>query len=107
MGKRIEYIVVSVSGFCNLSCKDCFRIDNAQNMSVEAQLLGYGTKLISSPKIALNGDKQEEYRELLGIPEDMTAVCMLLVGKTDTEQYDAASGATVRNPLDDMVTFVK
>ena len=35
MGKRIEYIVVSVSGFCNLSCKDCFRIDDAQNMSVE------------------------------------------------------------------------
>ena len=35
MGEVIEYIVVSVSGFCNLSCKDCFRIDDAQNMTVE------------------------------------------------------------------------
>lgn len=35
MGKGIEYVVVSVSGFCNLSCKDCFRIDDAQNMTVE------------------------------------------------------------------------
>ena len=35
MREGIEYIVVSVSGFCNLSCKNCFRIDNAQNMSVE------------------------------------------------------------------------
>lgn len=35
MGIVIEYIVVSVSGFCNLSCKDCFRIDDAQNMSID------------------------------------------------------------------------
>ena len=28
-------MVVSVSGFCNLFCKDCFRIDDAQNMTVE------------------------------------------------------------------------
>lgn len=41
-----------------------------QNMSVEAQLLGYGTKILSSPTIALNGTKQTEYKELLGIPDD-------------------------------------
>ena len=35
MGKEIKYIVISVSGFCNLSCKDCFRIDDAQNMTIE------------------------------------------------------------------------
>ena len=55
-----------------------------QNMSVTAQLLGYGSKIISSPTIALNGEKQEEYREVLGIPEDYTAVAILLIGYEDT-----------------------
>ncbi|MCR5331809.1 MAG: hypothetical protein K6E62_11590 [Lachnospiraceae bacterium] len=36
-----------------------------QTMSVEAQLLGYGTKIISSPTIALNGEKQAEYKDKL------------------------------------------
>ena len=81
-----------------------------QNMSVAAQLLGYGTKIISSPTIAVNGEKQEEYRELLGIPEDQTAVAFLLVGMEDLsaeETVDAYAGATARNPLDEMVTYVK
>jgi len=78
-----------------VSCKDGSALDAGlvtQNMSAEAQLLGYGTKIIASPTIALNGEKQTEYRELLGIPDDMSAVCMLLIGKTDAEAYDAVSG---------------
>lgn len=51
-----------------------------QNMSVAAQLMGYGTKIISSPTMALNGEKQDEYRELLGIPAEYSAVAVLLVG---------------------------
>ena len=81
-----------------------------QNMSVAAQLLGYGTKIISSPTIAVNGEKQEEYRELLGIHEDQTAVAFLLIGMEDLsaeETVDAYAGATARNPLDEMVTYVK
>ena len=81
-----------------------------QNMSVAAQLLGYGTKIISSPTIAVNGEKQEKYRELLGIPEEQTAVAFLLVGVEDLsaeETVDAYAGATARNPLDEMVTYVE
>lgn len=80
-----------------------------QNMSVVANLLGYGTKIISSPTIALNGEKLDEYRALLGIPQDQKAVAVVLVGKVDTsidESVDGYTGATPRNPFDTMVTFV-
>ncbi len=79
-----------------------------QNMSVEAQLLGYGTKILSSTTMVLNGEKQAEYRELLGIPEDMSAVAVLLVGFADeAAAADAVSSATTRNPTDTVVTYVK
>ena len=79
-----------------------------QNMSVAAQLLGYGTKIISSPTIALNGAKQDEYREILGIPENYSAVAVLLIGYEEAaaDGVDAVSSATVRSPLDEKVTFV-
>ena len=81
-----------------------------QNMSVAAQLLGYGTKIISSPTIALNGEKQAEFKELLGIPEDMAAAAVLLIGREDTsidESIDGYTGATARNPMNDIVSYVK
>lgn len=81
-----------------------------QNMSVTAQLLGYGTKLISSPTMTLNGEKQAEYRELLGIPENMSAAAVLLIGRVDSsvdESIDGYTGATARNPMNDMVSYVK
>lgn len=93
-----------------ISCKSGSELDAGlatQNMSAEAQLLGYGTKIISSPTIALNGTKQAEYKEVFGIPEEMAAVCVLLVGRTDIENLDAVSGATERNSVDDLVTFVR
>ena len=95
-----------------ISCADGSELDAGlacQNMSVTAQLLGYGTKIISSPTIALNGTKQAEYRQLLGIPENQSAVAILLVGKEDTsidETVDGYTGASARNPLSDVVTYV-
>ena len=96
-----------------ISCKAGSELDAGlacQNMSVAAQLLGYGSKIISSPTIALNGEKQAEYRQLLGIPEDQSAAAILLIGKEDVsvdETMDGYSGATERAPLDDVVTFVR
>ena len=96
-----------------ISCADGSELDAGlacQNMSVTAQLLGYGTKIISSPTMALNGAKQAEYRELLGIPENQSAAAILLVGQEDTsidESVDGYTGATARNPLEDMVTYVE
>ena len=96
-----------------ISCTDGSELDAGlacQNMSAAAQLLGYGTKIISSPTMALNGAKQAEYRELLGIPENQSAAAILLIGKADTSvdtTVDTYTGATTRNPLSDMVTYVK
>ena len=94
-----------------ISCGEGSELDAGlacQTMSVTAQLLGYGTKILTSPTIALNGEKQEEYRQLLGIPEDYSAAAILLVGYADTsaEETDGATGATERNPLDEQVTYV-
>ena len=81
-----------------------------QSMSSAAILLGYGTKIISSPTIVLNGENQDEYRELLGIPEDYSAVAVLLVGYADEdvdESADGYTGATERNSAEDMATYVQ
>ena len=63
-----------------------------QAMSSAAILLGYGTKIISSPTIVLNGENQDEYRELLGIPEDYSAVAVLLVGYAEEDVAEVADG---------------
>ena len=96
-----------------ISCKAGSELDAGlacQNMSAAAQLLGYGSKILSSPTIALNGEKQDEYRELLGIPEDMSAVAVLLVGLEDSsidDSMDGYTGASERKPETDVVTYVK
>ena len=93
-----------------VSCKEGSEFDAGlacQNMSAEAQLLGYGTKIISSPTIALNGENQETFRELLGIPDDQSAVAVLLVGMEDTTlEADAVTSATTRNAAEEVVTKV-
>ena len=81
-----------------------------QNMSVAAQLLGYGSKIISSPTIALNGERQEEFAELLGIPEGQAAVAVLLVGYEDTmvdTTMDGYTGATSRSLMSETVSYIK
>lgn len=93
-----------------VSCKEGSEFDAGlacQNMSAEAQLLGYGTKIISSPTITLNGEEQQRFRELLGIPDDQSAVAVLLVGIEDTSlDGDAVTAATTRNPAEEVVTKV-
>ena len=96
-----------------ISCTESNELDAGlacQSMAIEAQLLGYGTKIVSSPTIALNGTKQAEYKELLGIPESQAVITVLLVGVEDTSVDETADGytaATERNPFDEMVTYVK
>lgn len=93
-----------------VSCKEGSEFDAGlacQNMSAEAQLLGYGTKIISSPAITLNGEEQQTFRELLGIPDDQSAVAVLLVGMEDTAlDTDAVTAATTRDPAEKVVTKV-
>ncbi len=96
-----------------ISCADGSDFDAGlacQSMAVEAQLLGYGSKIISSATIALNGERKAEFDEMLSIPDGYSAVCVLLVGKEDTtvdKNMDGYTSATPRNPFDDVVTYVK
>ena len=91
-----------------ISCKEGSELDAGlavQNMSAEAQLLGYGTKIMTAPTMALNND---EYKELLSVPEGQKIAAVLIVGKPATEKDnpDAVSSATARNPYNDMVTII-
>lgn len=96
-----------------ISCKAGSEFDAGlacQNMSAQAQLLGYGTKIVSSPTMAINAQGQEELRAALGIPEGYSACALLLVGVEDTTvdtTADTYTGATSRNPLNDVVTYLE
>ena len=82
---------------CGLAC---------QNMVIAASALGYGTKIISSPTMTLNGADHDAICEKLGVDPAYQAVAVLLIGVADAEAELTAS-ASVRNTVEDMVSFVK
>ena len=91
-----------------ISCKEGSELDAGlacELMSDMANVMGYGTKIISSPTIALNGDKKEEYKKLLEIPEDQSAAVILLIGHAK-DSPDSASGATERDVYEDVVSAI-
>ena len=91
-----------------VSCKDNAKFDAAlatMAMYVEAQLLGYGSKLFVYPMVTLNGERQAEFKEILGIPENMSAVAILIVG-VENKTPDAVSSPTGRYPFDEMVSII-
>ena len=93
-----------------VSAKDGSELDAGlatELMTAEAVLLGYGTKIISSPTMVLNGEEKANYQKLLGIPSDMSAKAVVLIGKYDQKNLDAVSSATARKQKDEVVTFVK
>ena len=71
-----------------------------------ANVMGYGTKILSSPTIALNGEKKEEYKTLPGIPDDQSAVAVLLIGHAKRGAA-SVSEATERNPYDDVISTIR
>ena len=82
---------------CGLAC---------QNMVIAASALGYGTKIISSPTMTLNGTNHDELCEKMGVDPAYQAVAVLLVGRTDV-QVDGATGASVRGTMEEKVSFIK
>jgi len=66
--------------------------------------LGYGTKIVSSPAIALNGEKKPYFDKLLQIPEGYSNVAVLLIGRND-ESVDAITGVSTRSTMDEKVRF--
>ncbi|MBR5287214.1 MAG: nitroreductase family protein [Clostridia bacterium] len=75
-----------------------------QNMVIAANALGLGSKIVSAPTMALNGDKHDEICEKLGVDKAYKAVAVLLLGYADTD-VDGATGASVRSSMDEKVSF--
>jgi len=82
---------------CGLAC---------QNMVIAANALGYGTKIISSSTMYLNGADHDALCEKLGVDKAYTAVAVLLIGMPDNE-VDGVTGATQRSLIEEKVSFVK
>ena len=80
---------------CGLAC---------QNMVIAANALGYGTKIVSSPTMTLNGANHDALCEKLGVDPALKAVAVLLVGKTN---LDATTSPSVRNAPEEKVSFIK
>ena len=76
-----------------------------QNMYIAAASLGYGTKVITSPTMTLNGADHDQICEKLGIDPSLTAVAVLLIGKTD-DAVDGASGASTRAGLSEKTAII-
>ena len=70
-----------------------------QNMVLAAASLGYGVKIVSSPTMALNGEKHDEICEKLGVDPALEAVAVLLVGKAD-DTVDSVSSASKRESVE-------
>ena len=77
-----------------------------QNMVIAANALGYGTKIISSPTMSLNGENHDALCEKLGVDPSYSAVAVLLIGVADAE-VDGATGATTHSPLEEKVSIVE
>lgn len=91
-----------------VSCKEGSEFDAGlatQAMSIEAQLLGYGTKVFLSPVQTINDEAQQELRNILGIPEEQKAAAVLAIGTEDV-YADILSTATVRYSQKELVTYI-
>jgi len=75
-------------------------------MNDMANLLGYGTKIVGSVTMLFNGEKKADYYEKFQIPEGQEIIEAILLGKVNTEGYDAISSASPRNPVEKVVTFL-
>lgn len=82
---------------CGLAC---------QNMVIAANALGYGTKIISSPNMSLNGENHDALCEKLGVDVSLNAVAVLLIGTPDAA-VDGVTGASVRSDISEKVSFVE
>lgn len=105
LGLADATVAIFVYGTNNMSTDsfDCGLATEA--MSIAALSLGYGTKIVSSPSIALNGEKKAEFDKLLQVPEGYNNVAVLLIGHND-ESVDTTTSASTRSTIDEKVKFI-
>ena len=68
--------------------------------------MGYGVKIVAGGVTTLN---THSTKRVLGFPEDLNAVAILLISKEDTEMLslDGITGTTTRKPFNEVATIVK
>lgn len=90
-----------------VSCGDKGEYDvglASQNLYDYAILSGYGAKIVSSPCKMLN----DNYKTKLGIPTDMNAVAVVMIGKVrNVDGVDSVTSASTRKAFDEVVTMIK
>lgn len=90
-----------------VSCGDKGEYDAglaSQNIYDYAILSGYGAKIVSSPCKMLN----DNYKTKLGIPSDMNAVAVVMIGKVKKmDGVDGVTSASNRKSFDEVVTMVR
>lgn len=97
-------IVISQTDLLTTDSFDCGLACEA--MSITAQLLGYGAKILAHPNLILNGEEQDRYKEVFAIPEDHTAIAILVIGVPDTDHPDAVTSASTRDKRENHVSYV-
>lgn len=111
-GKAVDTNIAKVPLLIVISSEDGAEINAGlatQNMAIMAQLIGFGTKIETSPATAIN-DNIGTFGSRLGIPENQKARTIIKIGKVDTkinESMDGYTSATTRNPFDEMATIVE
>ena len=111
-GKAVDTNIAKVPLLIVVSSEDGAEINAGlatQNMAIMAQLIGFGTKIETSPATAIN-DNIGTFGSRLGIPENQKARTIIKIGKIDTkinESMDGYTSATTRNPFDEMATIVE
>lgn len=79
-----------------------------ENMMIAATALGYGAKIVAGKATQLF--EKSENREMLQIPDDMSVVAILFVGKPDSTidmMADGVTGASDRKPLNEISIILK
>lgn len=106
LGLADATVAIFVYGTNNLPSDsfDCGLATEA--MSIAALSLGYGTKIVSSPTIVLNGAKKADFDQLLQIPKGYSNVAVLLIGHND-KSVDTTTGGSTRSPMEQKVRFIK
>jgi nitroreductase len=77
------------------------------NMLLAARAIGYGVKIVAGGVSALN---TPENKTLLGVPDNMAIIAILIVGNPDTSidiTADGVTGASTRKPLSEISTIVE
>lgn len=68
----------------------------AESMATQAQALGYTAEIIMAPDATIDTVNQNENKDLLDIPDDMSAVCLIVIGRANTTSVDMVAGATTK-----------